>query len=70
MYSPNKSLQDSTFTSTNHRGKQNKRISVAKLTLSPGKAISGLEMEAILARAWQALTFPASVPSRASGIKA
>lgn len=40
------------------------------LTLSPGKAISGLETAAILARAWLAFTFPFAVPSRANGIKA
>lgn len=47
-----------------------KETSCAVVTLSPGKAISGLETEAILARAWQAFTFPGFVPSKARGISA
>ena len=39
-------------------------------TLSPGNAISGLDVMAIFARACAALTFPASVLSVASGIRA
>lgn len=40
------------------------------LTLSPGKAISGLDVMVIFARACAALILPISVLSDASGIKA
>lgn len=39
-------------------------------TRSPGKAISGAVVMAILARAWAALLCPTSVPSRARGMSA
>lgn len=40
------------------------------LTLSPGKAISGLDVIVIFARACAALTLPTSVFSDVKGIKA
>lgn len=40
------------------------------LTLSPGKAISGLDVIVIFAKACAALIFPTSVLSEASGIRA
>lgn len=39
------------------------------LTLSPGKAIPGLDVIVNFARAWAALTFPRSVFSDVSGIR-
>lgn len=47
-----------------------KLLSNAFLTLSPGKAISGLDVIVILAKACAALTLPTSVFSAVNGIKA
>lgn len=46
------------------------QASPALLTRSPGKAIPGAVVMVILARACAALVCPASVPSRAKGIRA
>lgn len=47
-----------------------KLLNNAFLTLSPGNAISGLDVIVIFARACAALTLPTSVFSEVNGIKA